>query len=213
MKTDQLIDMLGTNIEPVKDGQLRNALLIALGVGAVAALCLMLVIFGAPGEAFAREYFGLTVLALTSTLGLAAAGARFLVRAARPGEPGWKPMALIGLLFLTVLLAALVSLAHAHPAGWSEMVFGPRWLTCLICIPLLSTLPFASLIWALRNEAPTGLRWTGAIAGLVAGALGAAALAVHHPGDSISLFVLWFGGPIALCTVVGALLGPRLLRW
>src|SRR5258708_245791 len=33
MKTDELIDMLGTNIEPVRDGQLRNTLLIALAMG------------------------------------------------------------------------------------------------------------------------------------------------------------------------------------
>lgn len=213
MKTDQLIDMLGTNIEPVKDGQLRNTLLLALAVGAIAAVCLMLLTFGAPGKAFSREYFGLTVLALASTLSLAVAGARLLIRAARPGEPGQKPLMLIGLLFVTVLSATLVSLALAHPAGWSEMVFGPQWLTCLVCIPLFSIVPFASLIWALRNEAPTGLRWTGAVAGLVAGALGAAAFAVHHPGDSIPFFFLWFGGPIALCSLVGAMLGPRLLRW
>jgi hypothetical protein len=74
MKTDELINMLGTNIEPVKDGQIRNTLLIALAIGAVAALCLMLAIFGAPSEAFGGEYFGLTVLALTFTLGLVAPG-------------------------------------------------------------------------------------------------------------------------------------------
>src|SRR6267378_2239474 len=88
MKTDELIDMLGTNIEPVKDGQLRNTLLVALAMGTAVALCLMVVIFGAPGEAFGREYLGLTALALAFTLGLVAAGASFLIRAARPGKPG-----------------------------------------------------------------------------------------------------------------------------
>ena len=39
---DKLIEMLGTNLEPVKEGGLRNPLAIALAVGAVAAICLML---------------------------------------------------------------------------------------------------------------------------------------------------------------------------
>jgi hypothetical protein len=54
---------------------------------------------------------------------------------------------------------------------------------------------------------------TGAIAGLVAGALGAAAFAFHHPGGSVPFIALWYGGSILLCTLVGAILGPRLLRW
>jgi len=61
--------------------------------------------------------------------------------------------------------------------------------------------------------APTNLTLAGAIAGLVAGALGAAAVVVHQTGDSIPFIALWYGGPVALCALVGAILGPRLLRW
>jgi hypothetical protein len=213
MKTDELIDMLGTNIEPVKGGRLRNTLLIALAMGAAAALCLMLATFGTPAEAFGEERFGLTMLALTFTLGLVAAGASFLIRAARPGKPGPMPLVVIGLLFLAILSAAIVALVLAHPATWGGMVFGPQWAACLICIPLFAIAPFASLIWALRKEAPTNLMWTGAVTGLVAGALGTAVFALHHPGSSIPFIVLWYGGPIVICALVGAILGPRLLRW
>ena len=213
MKTDQLIDMLGTNIEPVKDGQLRNTLLIALAVGAAAALCLMVAIFGAPGESFGREYFGLTALALTFPLGLVAAGASFLIRAARPGNPGRRPLVVIGLLFVAILSAGFVALFLTHPDAWGGMIFGPQWAACLICIPLLAIAPFASLILALRKEAPTDLTGTGAVTGLVAGALGAAVFAFHNPGGSIPFIVLWYGGPIVVCALIGAILGPRLLRW
>ena len=213
MKTDELIDMLGTNIEPVKDGQLRNTVLIGLAMGAVAALCSMLTIFGVPGEAFGDDYFRLTMLALVFSLSLVAAGVSFLIRAARPGNLGRAPLIVIGLLFLAVLSAAMVALMRAHPAAWSGMIFGPQWAVCLICIPLFAVAPFASLVWALRREAPTNLRWTGAVAGLVAGALGAAAFSFHHPGGSIPFIVLWYGGPIVMCALVGGVLGPRLLRW
>lgn len=213
MKTDELINMLGTNLEPVKGGQLRNTLVIALAVGAVAAFCLMLAIFGVPADALGGEYFALKVLALAFTLGLVAAGASFLIRSARPGEPGHKPLALIGLLFFAILAAGGVALVLTHPAAWGGMVFGPQWAACLICIPLFAVAPFAALIWALRKGAPTNLMRTGAIAGLVAGALGAAVFAFHHPGGSIPFIALWYGGPIVLCALVGAVLGPRLLRW
>jgi hypothetical protein len=212
VNTDDLINFLGTNIEPVKSGQLRNTLLASLAVGAVAALCLMLVILGAPDEAFRGEHLGLRFLGLVFTLCLVIAGASFLLRAARPGTPGHRPLVVIGLLFFALLSAGVITLL-SHPAVWGEMIFGPQWAACLICIPLFAILPFASLIWALHKEAPTNPVWTGAVAGLVAGALGAAAFTLHHSAGSIPFIVLWYGGPIVVCTLVGAILGRRLLRW
>jgi hypothetical protein len=93
------------------------------------------------------------------------------------------------------------------------MILGGPWGTCLICIPIFAVIPFVAFIWALRKGAPTHLAFTGAIAGLVAGALGAAAVVVHQASDAIPFIALWYGGPIALCALLGAILGPRLLRW
>ena len=213
MKTDKLIDMLSTNVEPVKGGEPRNLLMIALAVGSVAAFCLMLAMFGVPANAPGDQDFTIKVLALAVTLGLVAVGTRFLIKSARPGEPGRRPLILLGLLLFAILSTGIVALVVAHPAAWSGMIFGPQWAACLICIPLFAIAPFASLVWALRREAPTNLARTGAVAGLVAGALGAAVFALHHPGGSIPFLVLWYGAPIVLCSLVGAILGPRLLRW
>jgi len=90
---------------------------------------------------------------------------------------------------------------------------GTEWTVCLYCIPLFAVPPFALLVWALRNAAPTNLPATGAIAGLVAGAIGAAVYALHCADDSLPFVALWYGLSIALCALVGAGLGPRLLRW
>jgi hypothetical protein len=213
MKTDDLINLLGTNVEPVKGGQLRNSLLIALALGATVALCLMLVIFGAPGETFASEYLELKLVGLAFTLALITAGTSFLLTAARPGTPGHGPLAIIGLLFVAILSAGVIALAFSHPAAWGGLVFGPEWAACLICIPLFSIAPFAFLIWALRKQAPTSPTWTGAVTGLVAGALGATAYTLHNPAGSIPSMVLWYVGPIIVCALIGATLGRRLLRW
>jgi hypothetical protein len=213
MKTDELIGMLSTNLEPVKGHQLRNFVAAALAGGAIVAFCLMLAMFGAPVSALGGERYALKVLEVAFTLGLVGAGANLLVRFARPVDPGRKSLIPIILLFLAMLFAGIVALLLAPPAGWSGMIFGPQWAACLICIPLFAVAPFAALVWALRKGAPTRLEWAGAVAGLVAGALGAAIFALHHPGGSIPFIVLWYGGPIVLCALAGAILGPRLLRW
>jgi hypothetical protein len=205
--------MLSTNLEPVRGGELRNTILMALAGGAVMAFCLMLAIFGVPADALGGENFGLKVLALAFTLGLVGASANLLVRLARPGDPGRQPLIPIGLLFLAMLVAGVVALLLADSTSWGGMIFGPQWVACLICIPLFAIAPFAALVWALRKGAPTGLARTGAIVGLVAGALGAAIFAVHHPSGSIPFIILWYGGPIVLCALAGAILGLRLLRW
>jgi hypothetical protein len=93
------------------------------------------------------------------------------------------------------------------------MITGRDWLECLISIPIIAIVPFAVLVWAVRRMAPTDLVRTGAFVGLVAGSLSAAGYAFHCMDDSTPFVALWYGGTIVLCTLAGATLGPRLLRW
>jgi hypothetical protein len=78
---------------------------------------------------------------------------------------------------------------------------------------LFSAIPLAALIWALREGAPTRLKVCGAIAGIVAAGLGAAAYALTCTSDTIPFIAIWYGAAIAIYAVIGAQLGPRLLRW
>lgn len=213
MKTDQFIDVLSSDLQPVKRGIVGKTLAWALVIGGSAAFGLMLVsvgirpgIFGGPGLAF-------LALKLLFTLSLIGTGAALLNAASHPGRNGRKRLLLIFLPFLAIAFLALGAALLSAPTARHEMVFGAEWLTCLICIPLFAIVPFAALIWALRMGAPTALKRTGAIAGLVAGALGAAAYAFHCSGDSLPFIAIWYGTPILLWTLIGALLGPRLLRW
>lgn len=45
------------------------------------------------------------------------------------------------------------------------------------------------------------------------GGVSATGYALHCTDDSLAFVALWYGGTIALCTVAGATLGLRLLRW
>jgi len=101
----------------------------------------------------------------------------------------------------------------AEPASWGALVLGTAWWSCLVCIPLFAAVPFVALIGAARNGAPTSLTRTGAAAGLVAGAFGAAAYALHGPDDLVPFIAVWYSAAIGLCALVGALLGRRLLQW
>jgi hypothetical protein len=66
VKTDELIKMLGTNLEPVKTGELRNTMLIALAIaaGAVAAICLVWARMRMPANVHEEAHWGFMVISL-----------------------------------------------------------------------------------------------------------------------------------------------------
>jgi hypothetical protein len=138
----------------------------------------------------------------------------FLFRLVRPGGE-WRTQPALALApFVGIMLLAALSFANAPSAHWEAMIMGDRWLQCLVSIPLIATVPFATIVWAVRRFAsPTDLVRAGAFTGLVAGAVSAIGYALHCSDDSLPFIALWYGGTIALTTFAGAMLGPRLLRW
>jgi hypothetical protein len=71
---------------------------------------------------------------------------------------------------------------------------------------------FAAL-WALKGLAPTRLALAGAAAGLLSGALGALAYALHCPELAAPFLALWYSLGMLMPAAAGALLGRVLLRW
>lgn len=213
MKTDQLIDVLSTNVERVDRSRLSGTLAWAVGIGGIAAFCAMLAIVGLLPDLGSRSNLTFLGLKLLFTVSLLALGASFLVRAIRPGQDSRKSFRLAFVPFVAAGAVALAALAFAPPSTWDRVILGTTWASSLICIPLFAIIPFGVLIWALRKGAPTNLRRTSAIAGLVAGAIGASAYAFGCPANSIPFIAIWYGAAIALCAVIGAIVGPRLLRW
>ena len=213
MKTDQLIEMLSTNVEPVKPGRFKKALAFTLLFGGAAAFCLMLGTVGLRSDVSTAILSGFIALKLFFTLILIGAGTLLLTKLIQPGQDGRRSYVVIFLSFLALGLAGIGTLVIHPQTAWGPMVMGTDWVMCVLCIPLFATVPFVALIWTLRQGAPTNLRRAGAIAGLVAGAIGAVAYAFHCPDDSIPFIALWYGVMIGLCALVGAMIGPRLLRW
>jgi hypothetical protein len=211
MNTERLIDLLSTNVEPVDRQTLNKSLAVAIVVGIATAICLMLATVSVRADLGSSVAF--VALKLGFALTLVAAGVVFLSKAIRPGQETRTPFRFAFLPLVALGTAALADLAIGVNTRPHPMTAGTHWLLCLYCIPLFAVIPFTLLIWTLRGGAPTKLRRSGAIAGLVAGAIGAAAYALHCPDDSLPFIAAWYGASIAFCSGVGALVGPRVLRW
>jgi hypothetical protein len=213
MKTDDLIAMLGTNVEPVDHRQLARTVWIAVGVGAAVALGAMLLLFGIRADLEATGALIFLLLKLAFTLALLVPASIYLLRLARPGGERNIRMVFVAAPFVAIMLLGAISLAFAPISYWDDMIVGDRWLECLLSIPVIAIVPFAVIVWALRRMAPTDLLRAGALGGLIAGAVSATGYALHCSDDSLPFVALWYGGTVAICTAAGALLGPRLLRW
>lgn len=214
MKTNDLIEMLSTNVEPADQHRLARGIGLAATLGAGGVLCVALLTLGVRPDLADPGVLSFLVLKLVFGAGIVLLAAWLLTKVARPGGETKSWAWLAAAPFLGVVLLAGLSLSSAPSSHWDRMLVGHMWLECLVSIPIIGVVPFAVLIWAVRwFAAPTDLVGTGALVGLVAGGISAMGYALHCMDDSVPFVALWYGGTIAFCTLAGALLGPRLLRW
>jgi hypothetical protein len=213
MKTEQLIDLLSTNLEPVDTQKVVRSLWIAIVAGLVLASLTCIVTLGIRQDLSNPGVLGF----LFAKIGFAAAvtilGWSLLAKHTRPGGENHSRIFLTGVPFIALVALATVNLILVPASHWGQLVTGERLLQCLLSIPVMAIVPFAVIVWAVRNAAPTNLLRTGALTGLVAGGIGAIAYALHCPNDSLPFIAFWYGGAIVFCALAGAVLGPRLLRW
>jgi hypothetical protein len=213
MRTDDLIAMLSTNVEPVDGRKLMRTLAAALTIGSVVAVIIVLLWLGLRTDLTEVDAFVSVLLKIVFTVAILGLACAYLIRFVRPGGERRAPLALLALPFVVIVVLAAISLASTPRSHWNNMIVGNQSLECLLSIPAIAIAPFAVMIWAARQAMPTDLRRAGALAGLVAGALSATGYALHCVDDSVPFVALWYGGTIALCMLAGAALGPRLLRW
>jgi hypothetical protein len=211
MKTEELIRAL------VLDGarpvvSISRALSIAALLGSVLSSLLFAAILHPRADlahALSTPAFAFKVLLV---LALVIAAGTVVVDAARPVPAArWRRL----LLCVLALLAAgvVVELVLRPADTWLGRLIGHNAVHCLSLIPLLSLAPAACLLIALRRGAPARPAVAGAIAGLLAGGLGALLYAVSCSEDSPLFVATWYSIAIALVTGATAIAGSRLLRW
>jgi hypothetical protein len=216
MKTDELIGLLGASFasEPAKSPNLLRRIALWAAAGAAGVLCLALLALGVRSDLGEGRALTFLLAKLAFAFAVGGLALRYLGRIARPGGERRVNLGIVALPFAAVMVLAAFSLASAPPAHWGTMLTGHMWLECLVSIPVIAVVPFATLTWAVRKfGAPTDLVRAGALVGLASGGVSAMGYAIHCMDDTVPFVAVWYGGTIALCTLTGALLGPRLMRW
>jgi hypothetical protein len=213
MKTDELVALLSTNPEPVDRRSVARTLYVALAAGSIVSLGMMFFGRGIRSDLTTARVLIFLAVKLSFAVGIVSLALVYLTRLARPGGERKTSAVSVAIPFGAVAVLSVISLGFAPSSHWDKMIVGDQWLECLLSIPIIAIVPFTAAIWAVRRAAPTNLARTGAFTGLIAGGVSAVAYALHCTDDSLPFVAVWYGGTIVLCTLTGAALGPRLLRW
>jgi hypothetical protein len=134
-------------------------------------------------------------------------------RLARPVASARDRIFWLGLPFGAVALLGIVQFVTAAPQSREAIMMGGSARVCPFLVLASSVPPLLGLIWAMRGLAPVRLRETGAVIGLAAGGVGAFAYAWHCTEWGAPFLAFWYTLGILAAAVLGALLGPVLLRW
>ena len=213
MKTHDLVVMLATGAGEVAPNAARRHFAVALGCGALGAAVLMGILLGVRHDLGAAVLLPMFWVKFAFVACLAAASLLAVLRLSRPGlRLAWVPGALAAPVLAMWLLAASV-LMRADPSQRAKLLLGETWTSCPFLVALLSAPAFVALLWAMRTLAPTRLGLAGAATGGLSGAVGALVYCLHCPEMEAPFLGIWYLIGMLIPTAVGALLGPRLLRW
>jgi hypothetical protein len=213
VRTDDLIEALAGDSAPLPSRALSRTLGLGLALGAVVSVAVMVLWLGVRPDLMDAMRTGPFWMKLAYALSVAALGFGLIERLSRPdGEGGvFGPMLLAPLAVMTAL--AVYQLSGAPDELRMKMMLGATYKVCALNIVMLSAPIFLGLFWAMRSLAPTRLTLAGAVAGLLAGAVGTFIYAFHCNESAAPFVVIWYTLGIAAVGVLGALLGRSLLRW
>jgi hypothetical protein len=211
MKTDALIDMLARGAGPAPRALAARRLSPAAVVGLLVSAGIAITWFGViPSQMFATAV-PWTKMAYAASFALVTAWltARLSQPAAATGRP-WRATA--GVLLAMALFGGL-SLIVTPADARLDALLGQSWSTCPWSVLALSMPALVASLWAVRGLAPTRPQEAGFAAGLLAGSLGAFGYSLSCPEASPAFVAVWYTLGIGLAGCVGAMLGPRVLRW
>ena len=213
MNTDLLIAILSDDVPRVSRHAVAKRIGAGLAIGGMIAMIAMTTILGIrPDLQVAMRGFSFWMKwTYTISLGLGAAYA--VTRLARPDTQSLQALRILAVPVLLLAGICINELARTPPAKWLAMWLGKSWMACPWLVLSLAAPIFLGLLWSFRKMAPTRLRAAGAVAGLTAGAWAATIYCLHCPEVSALFVLTWYSLGIAIAAGLGALVGPRLMRW
>ncbi|GJH26068.1 DUF1109 domain-containing protein [Caballeronia novacaledonica] len=213
MKTDELISLLSNQVTQVDRAAIARRFVQALLIGAAGSLVLMSIVFGVRHDLGSVARTGIFWAKLAFPLAVAIGAMLTIARIGRPGARAGYSWALVALPFAAVWIAGWMAVDSAGSNARAALVLGQTWRTCPFNILLLSIPTFPAAFWAMRSLAPTRLRLAGAVAGLLASSTATIVYCLHCPEMSPAFWGVWYAIGMLMPALIGAWLGPRLLRW
>jgi hypothetical protein len=116
MKTDDLVALLSTNLEPVDRSSVVRTLCVGLAAGSIVALGVTLVGLGVRSDLMTVHALIFLAVKLAFAVGTVSLALVYLTRLVRPGGERRTPSFLVAMPFLVVVFLAAISLGRA-PIG------------------------------------------------------------------------------------------------
>jgi hypothetical protein len=213
MKTDDFVAMLAAGVEPVPPHVAARRYALALGLGAVVATAMLATLLGVRPDLLQAMTTTAFWVKLAFPSLIAAASLVGVARLSRPGARlGKVPMGVAAPVVAMWLLGTW-TLAAAQSGERASLLLGQTWAICPFNIAMLSVPLFIGALWAMKGLAPTRLTLAGAVAGLLAGSMGATVYVLHCPEMAPPFLGIWYLLGMLVPAAAGALVGKRLLRW
>jgi len=209
--TNQLIQEMADDLQPVETLRRRDGLLLVLAA-ALATVIAIEFIVGLWRGALTGEASAFYVLTNGLLLVLGCAASSSVLRMASPQVgnqhegPRWASLA-VTMLPVAALLALL---GHDHPTDELNALYG---LKCMAVSVGAASLIAAALFTWLRRGAPVSPLTAGTHLGIASTALGSAAYGLACPLDGTVHLGIWHVLPVVFGAIIGRYAVAPLLRW
>lgn len=213
MKTDDLVAMLATGATAAPRRAAGRRLALALLAGLPLSFAILFTEYGLRRDLVQAMFWPMFWVKVLFPLCIAAAAFVAAQRLARPGVQVRRAWIGIAVPVLAVWAMAALAWFNAPAEERMPLLMGESWRVCALSIGLMALPVFAAALLALKGLAPTRPALAGAAAGALAGGVGAAVYALHCMELTAPFLAVWYVSGIALPVLMGAVLGPRLLRW
>ena len=211
MKTEHLIDLLARGAGPAPRAAAARRLGPAALAGLLASGALAWALIGPlPPAMLGSAGLGIKLLYGGT---LAGAAAWLVARLGQPAAAAAAPWRAVMAVLGGVAVVGAASLMATPVDERLPALLGQSWSECPWAVMGLSLPALGAALWALNGLAPTRPRSAGFAAGLLAGALGAIGYAFACREPSPAFVAIWYSAGIGITALLGALLGPRVLRW
>ena len=131
----------------------------------------------------------------------------------KPGQDLASTLKWIALPFTTLVIGVIGQMMTSPAHFLLSGLIGRYPDACLRNIPILAAGPLICLMLIGRRGAPIYPQFAGLIIGTLSGGLGALLYALHCPDDSALFVATWYSLAILITSLIGLVVGARVLRW